>query len=228
MRISYCTWGMMKVDIEDVIPAVAEIGYQAIELAVSPRWPTELYSLDAAKKKRITQLLAEYNLALSAVAGHTSMCELDVEKNDANMQRLRDTIDLAAELRQTGEQPIVASLVGGREEDWEAKKELLAERVLKLGEYAASRDVILGIEPHCGTALYLPDKVLWLNYPSSIHLQDDAQVEQATVDLLNELPTTRGLIMGITEDMPPHRWRDSCRAIMRGLERHTHDHPHMY
>jgi sugar phosphate isomerase/epimerase len=162
MRISYCTWGMMKVDIEDVIPAVAEIGYHGIELAVSPRWPTELYSLDAAKKARISQLLDEYGLALSAVAGHTSMSELDPERNAASMQRLRDTIDLADELRQEGEQPIVASLAGGREDEWDAKKELLAERVHGLGEYAADKGVILGVEPHCGTVLDLPDKVLWL------------------------------------------------------------------
>ena len=170
MRISYCTWGMMNVDIEDVIPAVAEIGYQGIELAVSPRWPTELYSLDETKKKRIAQLLDEYNLALSAVAGHTSMCEMEPEKNEANMQRLRDTLDLAAELRQDGQQPIVASLAGGREDEWEAKKELVAERVYALGEYAAGQGVIFGVEPHCGTVLDLPEKVLWLmeqvNHPA--------------------------------------------------------------
>jgi inosose dehydratase len=170
MRISYCTWGMMNVDIEESIPAIARIGYTGLELAVTARFPTELYSLDATKKKRILQLLDEHNLVLSAVAGHTSMCELDPARNEANMQRLRDTIDLAAELRQAGEQPVVASLVGGKEDEWEAKKELLAERVVALGEYAAHQDVILGVEPHCGTALDLPDRVTWLieqvNHPA--------------------------------------------------------------
>jgi hypothetical protein len=73
-----------------------------------------------------------------------------------------------------------------------------------------------------------PDKALWLNYPSSLHLKSDARVEQATVDMLNELSTTRGIIVGITEDMPPHRWRDSCRAIMRGLAQHAREHPRKY
>ena len=47
---------------------------------------------------------------------------------------------------------------------------LLAERVAALGECAASQDVILGVEPHCGTALDLPDRVTWLidqvNHPA--------------------------------------------------------------
>ncbi|MBN1399526.1 MAG: hypothetical protein JXA74_01740 [Anaerolineae bacterium] len=73
-----------------------------------------------------------------------------------------------------------------------------------------------------------PDKALWLNYPSSLHLSDDGEVERATVALLDELPSCRGVIMGITEDIPEHRWQSSCRAIMDGLDRHAHEHPERY
>lgn len=163
MRIGYCTWSMAEVNIfEEGLPRIAELGYTGIELAVTGRFPTELYSLDAAKRRRIAQLLDECGLELTAVAGHTSMCEDDAEGNQANMQRLRDTIDLAAELTRTGGQPIVASLVGGREDEWEHKRDIVAERVRSLGEHAASRGAILAVEPHCGTAFDLPDKVVWL------------------------------------------------------------------
>ena len=73
-----------------------------------------------------------------------------------------------------------------------------------------------------------PDKVLWLNFPSSVHLRPDAEVEATTVALLEELESPQGVIMGITEDVPEHRWRDSCRAIMDGLERHAREHPSKY
>ena len=73
-----------------------------------------------------------------------------------------------------------------------------------------------------------PNKVIWLNFPSSMHLQPDDVVEHKTVALLNELPSIDGILMGITEDMPPERWRDSCRAIMRGLERHAYEQPELY
>jgi sugar phosphate isomerase/epimerase len=175
MRISYCTWGMMTVGIEEAVPAIARIGYHAIELAVTPRWPTALDALDADKRQQIADLLGEHGLILSAVAGHTSMCEEDPNANAANMQRLRDTIDLAAELAaanaaQQGEPAIVASLLGGREEEWDSKKHLIAERVADLGDHAASRGVILAVEPHCGTAFDKPDKAVWLmeqvNHPA--------------------------------------------------------------
>jgi sugar phosphate isomerase/epimerase len=170
MRIGYCSWGMMKVDIEEVVPAVAAIGYHGLELAVTPGWPTALETLDTAKRRRIAELLDQYNLVLTGVAGHTSMCEDDAGKNAVNMQRLRDTIDLTADLAQEGEPAIMASLIGGRADEWDSKKELIAERVQALGDYAADHGVILAVEPHCGTAFDLPERALWLmetiNHPS--------------------------------------------------------------
>lgn len=162
MRIGYCSWGMMKVNIEKVIPAVAKIGYHGLELAVTPGWPTALETLDTQKRRQIAELLRQYNLVLTGVAGHTSMCEDDIDKNAVNMQRLRDSIDLTADLRQEGEPAIMASLIGGREDEWDTKKELIAERVQSLGDYAAQQDVILAVEPHSGTAFDLPERAIWL------------------------------------------------------------------
>ena len=73
-----------------------------------------------------------------------------------------------------------------------------------------------------------PDKVLWLNYPSSLHLRPDAEVATAAFEMLESLDSPDGVIVGITEDMPEDRWRDSCRAIMDGLDRHAAEHPDLY
>ncbi|MFO7918350.1 MAG: sugar phosphate isomerase/epimerase [Anaerolineae bacterium] len=170
MRIGYCTWGMKDVGIEEAIPAVAEIGYSGIELTVTPGWPTELESLDATRRRRLRELLDQHDLTLTAVASHRSMCEDDEEKNAANMRYLCEAMDLAVEIDRGEGPPIVVSLVGGRPEEWATKRELVAERVYGLGEEAASRGVILAVEPHSGTALDLPDKTEWLleevNHPA--------------------------------------------------------------
>jgi hypothetical protein len=73
-----------------------------------------------------------------------------------------------------------------------------------------------------------PDKILWINFPSSVHVKSDADVEAKTIDLLHEVGTMDGLLMGITEDMPPDRWQQSCQAIMNGLERHADEYPELY
>ena len=73
-----------------------------------------------------------------------------------------------------------------------------------------------------------PNKVLWLNFPSSVHLRPEAEVAKTAVDLLDQAENINGLIMGITEDMPPDRWQNSCRAIMNGLEHHARENPSLY
>lgn len=73
-----------------------------------------------------------------------------------------------------------------------------------------------------------PDKVLWLNFPSSVHLKSDAEVRACAEQLCDQAGRPDGLIMGITEDIPPHRWRDSCRAIMDGLDAHAERRPELY
>lgn len=67
------------------------------------------------------------------------------------------------------------------------------------------------------------DKVIWLNFPSSVHLKTDEEVEKTTIGLLGQLKNTDGIIMGITEDMPENRWRNSCRAIMDGIDKFCAD-----
>ena len=63
-----------------------------------------------------------------------------------------------------------------------------------------------------------PEKVLWLNFPSSLHLGTDTDIKSAVTGMLGEPESPDGIIMGITEDIPPERWQNSCNAIMDGLE----------
>lgn len=162
MRIGYSLWGMPRVPVEESLPALAAMGYQGVELSVRQGWNTELEALDSAYRGNIARLLNETGLVLTAVAAHQSLCDLDEEATEASMAYLRASMDLASELEQPGEPPIVASLVGGNPNDWDDRKELLAERIRVLGDYAQTKGVILAVEPHSGTALDLPDKTTWL------------------------------------------------------------------
>ena len=162
MQIGYCTWSMTTVPFEVGLPAIAKLGYTGIELAVTPGYPTELYTLDSSRRTQIAELLRQHNITLAAIAGHTTVCEDDPEKHAANAQRLRDAIDLADDLRQEGRKPVVVSYVGGHVDDWGRLKNLVVDRVGELGDYAASKDVIYAPEMHSGQAMDLPRKAVWL------------------------------------------------------------------
>ena len=73
-----------------------------------------------------------------------------------------------------------------------------------------------------------PDKVLWLNFPCDVHLRPGAEVAAVAMDLVDQATTPEGLLIGITDDVPENRWRQSFTAIMDGLEQHAREHSDLY
>lgn len=64
-----------------------------------------------------------------------------------------------------------------------------------------------------------PDKILWFNFPSSVHLKSEEEVEALTISLIDSLPGTEKVILAITEDVPADRWQGNFLAIQRGLKK---------
>jgi hypothetical protein len=60
-----------------------------------------------------------------------------------------------------------------------------------------------------------PDKILWINFPSAVHLEPLPAIEAMTRQLLREAAPGHRFLIGITEDVPADRWQDSLCAIMR-------------
>ena len=162
MKIGYSTWGMPTVPVDTAISHIADLGFDGIELTIIPRFTTELSTLDAAERKRIASLLKQHNLALPAIAAHSSLLETDPDAHAKNMWRLKGGVDLAVELAQEDELPAVNTTPGGKPEEWEIKKDFLAERVGELVDYGASRGVTIAMEPHIGAIIDTPEKVLEL------------------------------------------------------------------
>jgi hypothetical protein len=62
-----------------------------------------------------------------------------------------------------------------------------------------------------------PEKVLWLNFPSSVHMAPPEKIERVTRELVDEAGTCEGFAVGITENMPAHAALRSMQAIGRAL-----------
>ncbi|MHB0875618.1 MAG: hypothetical protein ACYC5O_06210 [Anaerolineae bacterium] len=60
-----------------------------------------------------------------------------------------------------------------------------------------------------------PDKVLWINFPSSVHLDSIETIEATTRQLLREAAPGDRFLIGITEDVPADRWQGNFAAILR-------------
>jgi hypothetical protein len=62
-----------------------------------------------------------------------------------------------------------------------------------------------------------PGKTLFINFPSSIHLQPAHEIAAATRQLLRQATPGDRFVIGITENVPEHRWRESFRTILDTL-----------
>ncbi len=163
MKIGYSTWSMPTVPADVFIPHLSQLGFDGVEITVIPRYATELYgNLTPAERKRIAGMLRDHHLEIPAIAAHSSMLEDDPEMLRANLQRLRDAVDLAVDWALDGEPPCIDTTAGGKRDAWNEVKQTIIERTGELVEYAASRGVTIAMEPHCGNAIHDPDRVLEL------------------------------------------------------------------
>jgi inosose dehydratase len=160
MKIGYSTWGMPTIPVDTFVPFLARLGYEGIELTVIPGYTIELSLLDAAERQRIARMLKDYHLELPAIASHTSMVERDPDTAARHWARLTAAVDLAVDWALDGTPPAVDTTVGGTPEQWDELKPLLIERMGALVRYGEQRGVVIAAEPHVGSMLDTPARVL--------------------------------------------------------------------
>ena len=60
-----------------------------------------------------------------------------------------------------------------------------------------------------------PGKVLFINFPSAVHLEEPSVIEATTAQILKEAAPGDRFIIGITENVPDDRWRESFCTILK-------------
>ncbi len=63
-----------------------------------------------------------------------------------------------------------------------------------------------------------PDKTFWLNFPSSMHMQPKDEIYRTAIQLLKEGSKAKGLVMGVTEDVPEECWETSFLTIQKAID----------
>ena len=63
-----------------------------------------------------------------------------------------------------------------------------------------------------------PDKILWTNFPSADHLKSAEQVAERPRQILKEAAPLDKFLMGITENIPHDRWRETLPAIAKVID----------
>jgi hypothetical protein len=121
---------------------------------------------------------------------------------------------------------------------WNAFAERLHDKGKKLGEHLDDKNrLILDVvrdsqldyveaftpPPDCNVSVAearnaWPGKTLWINFPSSVHLQPDETIRQTTLDIVEQAGDRKGFLMGVTEDVPREHIARSVSVILETLQ----------
>lgn len=162
MKLGYSTWGMPTVPIEVSIPYLAQLGFDGTELTVLPGWSSELSTLDADARSRIKALAEQHHLAIDSVFGHNRLLSVEPDAVALDLERCRLAADLCLDLANGDALPGLVISPGGKPEDWERQRELLAERLGAVVRACAERGVTVALEPHVGALVDRIERVRWL------------------------------------------------------------------
>ena len=158
--LGFSLYGMKTVPVATALKTCAEIGYDNIEFALMPGWPTEPKLLSASDRKQIATTLDGLGLKLSAMMENISPLGPDADHR-RNLERLAAAADLGRDLSPKA-QPVIETVLGGNPMQWETVREPMAERLRAWGEVAATHQTIIAVKPHVGGALHTPEGALWL------------------------------------------------------------------
>lgn len=162
MLLSYSTWGMPTVPIDQAVSHCAGLGFDGLELTVIPGWITDGATLDAFERRRIRALYDRHGLALCGLCANTPLLDPDPAIHGENEARFANYLAIAADLQRPGEGMTVSTTAGGTPGDWAANKHRLVDQFGRFARAAEELGVVVGVEPHVAAAIHRPDQVIWL------------------------------------------------------------------
>ena len=162
MKIAYGTYALPNMPLEEAFPTLAAMGYDGVELCISPRHVGAVpEQMDAARRERLRDLLTRHQLGLPAFMIMGSLYTSDLQAHQANVEQLRVCAQLARDLGRR-EPPVLAMGFGARRDDWEEVKERLVELLRDCAQVAEEEDFVLAGEAHCGAAVDRSERITWL------------------------------------------------------------------
>ena len=163
LHLAFSAWAMRDLPLQQQLDIVRRAGYVGICLVSDPNFGSlDPATTDAAERRRVRALLDANDLALTAIAGHANPLEPDAAKRQANLDRIRAGLDLAADLAGPAGPPPLVSMGYGTPETYATDRDALAERFAELAQHATKTGGVLALEPHVGQAMDQPEKIVAL------------------------------------------------------------------
>src|SRR5262245_18654800 len=156
--LGFSFYGMKSLSINAALKAIAEIGYDCVELPVMSDWPADSARFDAGARRELRGQLTERELRLTSLMENLPALGDDAQHR-GNLDRLKRAAEMARDLGRDKAVPLVETILGGKAGEFEAVRDRLAERVTAYARVMQDAEVTLAVKAHIGNATQRPEQL---------------------------------------------------------------------
>ena len=155
--LGFGSYGLPGYSAADAIRLVAQTGFDSIELAAMPGYHSSPEMLEKPKRKELRELMENQGIRLGALMGFPSPNLAKMKEGGERMEKL---LELALDLSENKEPPLLQSVLGGGK--WDEKKTVFRDTLGLFVELASKAGIELSIKPHRSHAMSRPEQAIWL------------------------------------------------------------------
>ena len=158
--LSFGTYALWMLRWEDSLELIGRTGYDGVELALMPEWPTSPRSLGRTDRTRLRSLLSDLGLAVPALLDNLQAMH-PTQSHRENLERIRRAVDLAADIV-PGQSPVFETVLGRKPQEWEDVRSGMVDEIGEWTRVAEDARTVICFKPHVGGAVNDVERSLWL------------------------------------------------------------------
>ena len=121
MKLYYSTYGMKQLDVFEALPRLADMGYEGMEIAVTPAGRPSRPTWTRPARQRLADLFRQLGFPTPALMALLSPC-VEGEGRAAALAQFRATFELSRALRLDDRPMVVSTTLGHPKPAWETAK----------------------------------------------------------------------------------------------------------
>ena len=160
MKIAYGTYAMPMLSLERALSMIADIGYDGVELCISPKHKSMPEDLDSAKREKLKETLSDLGLGVPSLFMLGSVLTEDKEVHKERLNLTRQVVELARDLDM--ESPVLSVGIGGKSAMWETHRDHLVQLLKDYEKLASDEGFTLAVEAHVNAMVDRSERAIWL------------------------------------------------------------------
>ena len=156
--LTFSTYGLPNYPLSKAIDAIADIGYDGLEICVAANSLTATEKLSSIQRTEARNRLKDRGLIVGSLMSHLQPLGSQ-EQHSLDSKRLNQDCILARELSPDFP-PAIQTILGGR--NWVDSKQKCVDRIADWVRIAEKHEVVLAVKPHRGHAMSRPSEATWL------------------------------------------------------------------